>query len=230
MTIQMSPSVQIPQVQIEVFSDVVCPWCFIGKRRLERALEQLAAAEERRLRVAVRWRAFQLNPWLPPTGMDRAEYVSRKFGTAGSGIYARVAEVGAQVGIPFAFERIVRQPNTVDAHRLIGLADQEGRQDEMVEVLFKAYFLQGCDLTDPAVLTELAERAGLDPRAAQACLQDERARAAVLDEDRQGRELGVEGVPFFVFDRKVAVSGAQDAQVLLRAIDRVARDAAQPVQ
>jgi predicted DsbA family dithiol-disulfide isomerase len=218
-----------PDLLIEVFSDVVCPWCFIGKRRLEEALRRLAASGARSSPVAppeVRWRAFQLNPWLPPAGMERSEYVSRKFGSAATGIYTRVAAAGEQVGISFAFDRIARQPNTVDAHRLIRSAGEESHQDAMVETLFQAYFLEGADLSSTAVLLDLAQRAGLDPQRAQACLRDEGTRAAVLDEDRQARELGVEGVPFFVFNRRLAVSGAQEPEVLLGAVERAVREVA----
>jgi predicted DsbA family dithiol-disulfide isomerase len=230
MTAQSQTPVRVSsRIQIEVFSDVVCPWCFIGKRRLEEALRRLPQSGDPASGYAppeVRWRAFQLNPWLPREGMDRAEYVARKFGSAAGDVYGRVARVGRHVGIPFAFDRIARQPNTVDAHRLVRLAGLESRQDAMVETLFQAYFLEGADLTSEAVLLDLAQRAGLDPQRAQACLHDERIRAAVLDEDRMARELGVEGVPFFVFDRRLAVSGAQEPEVLLRAMDRAARDGA----
>jgi len=226
MTAQSQTQTPASPVQIEIFSDVVCPWCFIGKRRLEEALRRLAASGNRGAPPRVQWRAFQLNPWLPPGGMERAEYVTRKFGSAAGGVYTRVAGVGSQVGIGFAFDRIARQPNTVDAHRLIRLAGEEQRQDAVVETLFRAYFLEGADLSSTAVLLGLAQRAGLDPERAQACLTDEGTRAAVLDEDRQAREIGVEGVPFFVFNRRLAVSGAQEPDVLLAAIDRVAVEVA----
>jgi predicted DsbA family dithiol-disulfide isomerase len=228
MTAQSQTLTAAHPVQIEVFSDVVCPWCFIGKRRLEQALHRLTAAGGRSSPGVpqVQWRAFQLNPWLPPAGMERAEYVNRKFGSGAGGVYTRVAAVGQQVGIGFAFDRIARQPNTVDAHRLIRLAGEEMRQDAMAETLFQAYFLEGADLSSAAVLLGLAQRAGLDPQRAQACLSDEGTRDAVLDEDRRARELGVEGVPFFVFNRRLAVSGAQEPEVLLGAIERAAGEVA----
>jgi predicted DsbA family dithiol-disulfide isomerase len=209
-------------VQIEIVSDVVCPWCFIGKRRLEQALARVQAE------VEVVWRPFQLNPGLPEEGMERELYVQRKFGSAGPGVYARVAAVGASVGIPFAFERIVRQPNTVAAHQLIGLASRGARQDAMVESLFRCYFLEGADLTRRADLVSLAGQAGLDPAAAQACLEDRASRRTVEDADRQARALGVEGVPFFIFDRRLAVSGAQEPEVLVQAIERAAEHSTDP--
>src|SRR5512139_1033272 len=125
-------------VQIEVISDVVCPWCFIGKRRLEEALRRLQAADPG-ISVEVAWRPFQLNPDLPEDGIERSEYLRHKFGNASGQIYARVSAVGTAVGIPFAFDRIVRQPNTLAAHQLIALAGESGQQDEMVETLFRAY-------------------------------------------------------------------------------------------
>jgi predicted DsbA family dithiol-disulfide isomerase len=209
-------------VQIEIVSDVVCPWCFIGKRRLEQALARVQAE------VEVVWRPFQLNPGLPEEGMERELYVQRKFGSAGPGVYARVAAVGASVGIPFAFERIVRQPNTVAAHQLFGLASRGARQDAMVESLFRGYFLEGADLTRRADLVSLAGQAGLDPAAAQACLEDRASRRTVEDADRQARALGVEGVPFFIFDRRLAVSGAQEPEVLVQAIERAAEHSTDP--
>jgi predicted DsbA family dithiol-disulfide isomerase len=209
-------------VQIEIVSDVVCPWCFIGKRRLEQALARVQA------KVEVVWRPFQLNPGLPEEGMERELYVQRKFGSAGPGVYARVAAVGASVGIPFAFERIVRQPNTVAAHQLIGLASRGARQDAMVETLFRGYFLEGADLTRRADLVSLAGQAGLDPAAAHACLEDRASRRTVEDADRQARALGVEGVPFFIFDRRLAVSGAQEPEVLVQAIERAAEHSTDP--
>lgn len=209
-------------LQIDVISDVVCPWCFIGKRRLEQALRQFQPPDSD-LSIEVRWRPFQLNPDLPASGMERAEYLRRKFGANARDIYSRVSQVGRSVGIEFAFETIARQPNTVDAHQLIWLAGQELRQDAMVETLFQAYFLEGADLTDRAVLLQLAMRAGLPALAAQNCLTDQSARQAVSEEERMARDLGVQGVPFFVFNRRFAVSGAQEPAVLLRAIETVSR-------
>jgi predicted DsbA family dithiol-disulfide isomerase len=203
-------------VQIEIVSDVVCPWCYIGKRRLEQALPRV------RPKVEVVWRAFQLNPGLPEEGMEREAYVQRKFGSAGPGLYARVAAAGASLGIPFAFERIARQPNTVAAHQLIALAAPGPQQDAMVETLFRGYFLEGADLSSRLALVALASRAGLDAAAVQACLDDPVSRQAVLDADRAARDLGVEGVPFFIFGRRVAVSGAHEPEVLVQAIDRAA--------
>ena len=204
-------------VRIEIISDVVCPWCFIGKRRLEEALRQVDEP------VEVLWRPFQLNPDLPDTGVAREEYIRRKFGSAGPGLYARVAAVGETVGIPFAFERIARQPNTLRAHQLIALAEPGRQQDAVVETLFRAYFLEGADLTSAQTLAGLAVQAGLEPAAVESCLADPAARLAVLQDEGAARDLGVEGVPFFVFGGRLAVSGAHPPEVLIRSIERAAQ-------
>ncbi len=211
-------------VRIDVISDVVCPWCYIGKRRLTQALELFRGDVAQTLELEVVWHPFQLNPQLPLQGMARSEYLARKFGSRAADIYARVSGVGRSVGIDFAFERIVRQPNTVLAHQLIGLAQLHGRQDEMVESLFSGYFLEGADLTQTSDLVALAQRAGLEDEAARACLDDDAQRQAVLAADEQARGLGVSGVPFFIFDQRLAVSGAQEPQILLRALREAAAE------
>lgn len=168
----------------------------------------------------MRWLPFQLNPHLPEQGIPRAEYLERKFGSR-TRTYDRVAVVGATVGIPFAFDRIAVQPNTVSAHRLLLLADREGRQDDMAEALFRAYFTEGADLTDAATLVSIAERAGLDRAGVAEYLAGDEDRDAVLAADRSARESGaIEGVPFFIFNRKLGVSGAQETATLLDALER----------
>lgn len=168
----------------------------------------------------MRWLPFQLNPQLPPEGMPRADYLERKFGNR-KGAYERVAAVGKTVGIPFAFDRIAVQPNTVNAHRLLTYAEREGRQDAMAEALFRAYFTQGADLTDPMRLAAIAEEAGLDAAAVAAYLAGDEDRAEVLEADGNARNSGmVDGVPFFIFNRKVGVPGAQEATALLDALEQ----------
>jgi len=211
-------------MRVDVISDVVCPWCYIGKRRLAQAVELFSDSADQTPELEVVWHPFQLNPQLPLQGIARSEYLARKFGSRAEDIYTRVSGVGRSVGIDFAFERIVRQPNTVPAHQLIGLAQLHGRQDEMVETLFRGYFLEGADLTQADALVELARRAGLEDEAVRACLDDDGQRQTVLAEDEQARALGMSGVPFFIFDRKLAVSGAQEAQVLLRALREAATE------
>ncbi len=205
-------------LNVDVVSDVVCPWCFIGKRRLEGALALYAQAHPGAPAPQVTWRPFQLNPDMPDEGMPRAEYARRKFGDRGGAVNERVSGVGREVGIPFAFDRIVRQPNTLAAHGLIELAHAHGAQDALVEALFRAFFLDGVDLTARASLVALAAGAGLDRAAVEARLDDRNARELVAAEERRARELGIEGVPFFIFNGRVAVSGAHPAQSLLEAM------------
>ena len=207
-------------IRVDVISDVVCPWCFIGKRKLERALRLYAGRCPEAPAPVVAWHPFQLNPELPPGGIDRDEYLRRKFGGRADEIYARVAAAGAAVDIAFAFGRLVRQPNTLAAHSLIALAADAGRQDPVVEALFSAYFIDGRDLTSEEALSEVVIGAGLDPGAVAGCLASENARERMRSEDLQSRELGVEGVPFFIFNRRYAVSGAQDPEVLFGALQK----------
>lgn len=218
-------------MNIDIISDVVCPWCYIGKRQIEAALARYAQSHPDAEKPAVTWRPFQLNPQLPLEGMSREDYVVQKFGAARSKeIYARVAAVGAQHGIPFAFDRIARQPNTVAAHSLIALAGArsrpEGLQDRVKEAFLRAYFLDGADLTQSENLISIAAAAGLDRAESERCLQDPLSRQAVEQEDQRARAIGVQGVPFFIFDGKLAVSGAQGADALLDAMHQAEARAA----
>ena len=214
-------------MNIDIISDVVCPWCYIGKRQIEAALAQYAKLNPGSEAPHVSWRPFQLNPQLPPEGMSRQDYVVRKFGAArGKDVYARVSAVGADHGIAFAFDRIVRQPNTVGAHSLIALAAEpaagiDGLQSRVKEAFLHAYFIDGVDLTRNENLVAIAASAGLDRGDAERCLADPQSRQAVAEEDRRARAIGVEGVPFFIFDGRLAVSGAQGAKALLDAIKQV---------
>ena len=203
---------------IDVVSDVVCPWCFIGKRRLEGALALYAKEHPDAPSPTVTWRPFQLNPGLPAEGMARADYIARKFGPRGGAVYDRVSAVGREVGIDFAFDRITRQPNTLAAHSLIGLAGAQGRQDATKEAFLRAYFLDGVDLTARASLVSIATSTGLDRAAVEEWLDNAEARDAVAAEDARAREIGIEGVPFFIFNGRLGVSGAQPAEVLLDAM------------
>ncbi|MGZ9059239.1 MAG: DsbA family oxidoreductase [Burkholderiaceae bacterium] len=211
-----------PPLSIEIVSDVVCPWCYIGKRKLEAALARRASDDAQR--VQVRWLAFQLNPDIPEGGVDRRSYLEQKFGgpERAKQIYARIKAAGDEVGIPFDFERIVRQPNTVDAHRLTAWAQDLdlAAADALVERLFRAYFVDGINIGDIDALAELAGDAGFDATAARAWLASESGRTDIEAEERRARALGVTGVPFFVFNHRLAVSGAQPPEVLLEAIEQ----------
>jgi predicted DsbA family dithiol-disulfide isomerase len=202
---------------IDVISDVVCPWCYIGKRHLEAALSKLPVSE----RPLVRWHPFQLNPDLPAVGVDRRSYLEEKFGGAerASTIYDRVRAAGREAGLALDFDRIERQPNTLDAHRLIAWAQASGRDVEpLVEALFKAYFVEGRFIGDRKVLAEVAGEAGFDAGASLEMLEGQTATAEIAEMDLRTRQSGIGGVPFFIFNEKIAVSGAQGAPVLLDAL------------
>ncbi len=212
-------------ISIDVYSDVVCPWCYIGKRKLEQALASLA---EQNVAVTPYWRAFQLNPDMPAAGVARKEYVETKFGGAerAKEIYARVAGVGNEVGIAFQFDQIERQPNTINAHRLIAYAGAHGNQDAVSEALFRAFFLDLRDIGDVAALSDIAAKTGLNRDAVYAYLSSDQGAAAAQQEDAVARQLGITGVPFFVFGGKYAVSGAQNPDVLVQAYEQAASELA----
>ncbi len=165
----------------------------------------------------MRWLPFQLNPDLPESGISRAEYLQRKFGTPNRS-YARVAAAGVTVGIPFAFDKIQVQPNTVNAHRLMHYAAQQGREDQTAEELFHAYFIEGANITDSATLAAIGARAGLDRDAVAGYLAGSADRDLIQAADVEARSAGIGGVPFFIFNRKIGVSGAQEAETLLEAM------------
>jgi predicted DsbA family dithiol-disulfide isomerase len=211
------------QITIDIVSDTVCPWCYVGKRRLEAALQRLPEDFE----VLVAWRPFQLNPDLPREGADRRAHLERKFGgkDGAKRVYDAIDQAGDSVGIPFAFRDIERQPNTVDSHRLIDKAGQLGKQDAVVEALFKAYFLDGRDIGDLDTLVEIAAEAGLDADEIRAYLASDEDIDRIRAEDEMARKMGVSGVPCFILNRKYAVSGAQEPDVFLQAFETVAREA-----
>jgi len=203
---------------IDVISDVVCPWCFIGKRRLESALELYRQRRPEAPAPQLTFHPFELNPDLPREGVPRADYIAKKFGARGYSAHDRLVDAGAQLGIPFAFGKIERQPNTLAAHALIERARASGVQPAVKEALMKAYFVDGLDLTDAGTLVRVASGAGLDREDAEAALSDETLRRAVAEEEDKARAMGVHGVPFFIFNGKLAVEGAQPPEVLLEAM------------
>jgi predicted DsbA family dithiol-disulfide isomerase len=208
--------------KIDVVSDVVCPWCYIGKHRLEAALARLAVAEPE-FAVSVDWHPFQLAPDVPPGGIDRRLYLETKLGGASRvrEIHAMVEKVGADAGITFDFARIRVQPNTLAAHRLVSFAQRERAAGDLVERLFAAFFTQGRDIGDPEVLANIAEESGLDRAAVSQWLAGDGGRSQIEAMDRQVRTLGVQGVPFFVFDGRLAMSGAHDIDEMVRVIREV---------
>jgi len=217
-------------IHIDIFSDTICPWCLIGKRRLEKAL-----AERPNLKpgvdLAIHWRVFQLNPMMPKGGMERQAYLAMKFGGAENAeiVYDRIRRAGAEEGIDFAFKAMKRTPNTVDSHRLIRWAAGQDRESETVEALFQAYFFRGEDIGALAVLVAAAEEAGMDPMEARAFLESEALRPEIVEEDRQARGLGIDGVPCFVFNGRHALAGAQPPKVLVQMLDMAQQEVAAPV-
>jgi predicted DsbA family dithiol-disulfide isomerase len=213
-------------LSIDIVSDVVCPWCFIGKRRLEAALELYRQGRPEALAPEVVFHPFELNPDLPREGIPRADYIAKKFGARGYSAHDRLVNAGAQLGIPFAFDRIVRQPNTLAAHALIEAARRAGVQGAMKEALLRAFFVDGLDLTSPEVLAGIAAGAGLPRKEAEAALADEQLLAAVAEEEEKARAMGVNGVPLFVFNGRIAVEGAQPPEVLLEAMLEAEKESA----
>ena len=206
--------------RLEIVSDAICPWCYIGKRQLDRALPRIAAAG---IRLAVQWRAFQLNPAMPAAGMARADYRAAKFGAHAGERDAQVVAAAAGVGLALRLNHIARTPNTIDAHRLIARAAGTGRQDALVERLFAAYFVEGQDISDPAVLLACADQAGLPQDGTAAWLAGSDGRAEVLAEDTGFRAAGLTGVPTFILEGHVLFSGALPADTMAEGIVAAAK-------
>jgi predicted DsbA family dithiol-disulfide isomerase len=203
-------------MRVLIVSDTVCPWCFVGKRRFERAL-----AERPEIIPDIEWRPFQLNPQMPAAGLDRETYMRAKFGSdeQAAEIYQAIEQAGEVEKIPFAFDAITRVPNTVASHRLISWSLKLGRQDSVVEGLFRCYFEEGKDIGDIDVLAAVAGEAGLDEAEAAAYLASEEGVEQTLAETREAQQLGISGVPCFIFDGKYAVSGAQGPEVFSQVFD-----------
>jgi predicted DsbA family dithiol-disulfide isomerase len=206
-------------VRIDVVSDVVCPWCFIGKHRLEAALKLKPD-----IAVEVHWRPYFLNDWIPREGISRDDYLTTKFGSVDryKGIAQRVGAAAAAEGLNYASDKMKRQPNTLDCHRLIHWAETIGKAAEMKQKLMDLYFTQGADLTERETLVKAAADIGLDPKTVRTDLATDKDVALIEQEARSAKESGIEGVPCFIFGGKFAVSGAQAPEHLAEAIERVA--------
>lgn len=200
---------------LHIVSDVMCPWCYIGKRRFERAMTMVDAGD-----IDIRWRPFQLDATIPEKGMDRQEYLARKFGSAerAEEVYAPIRAAGEEEGIPFAFERITVAPNTLNAHRLIRWAHPAGVQDAMVERLFKLYFIEGGDLSDIDVLADAAGEVGLEREVAARLLAGDVDIEETRQEIAAAQHIGITGVPTFLIDSRYAVIGAQQGETIAAAI------------
>lgn len=205
-------------MQIDIVSDTVCPWCFIGKRRLEKALVLRPD-----ITFDIRWRAYRLDPSIPAEGVDRKQYMEAKFGNNPNrqAMQDALLKAGENEGIAFAFDRIARSPNTLDSHRLIRWAASAGVQNEIVERLFEAYFEDGRDIGNPDVLTEVASDAGMDSATVADLLEQGTDRELIENEDALAHRLGISGVPTFIFENKYMVSGAHDPEQLVKVIDTV---------
>ena len=211
-------------IRIDVVSDVVCPWCFIGKHRLEKAL---ALASD--VPVEVHYRPYYLNEWIPAAGMSREEYLTTKFGSPEKykGIASRVQAAAAAEGLVYAVEKMSRQPNTRDAHRLIRWAEGIGKAPEMKQRLMDLYFTEGADLSNEAVLVQAAADVGLDPEDVRAALDSDKDIAEIEQEVNAAKEAGIQGVPCFILDGKYAISGAQAPEALAEAIQQISAQAAE---
>jgi predicted DsbA family dithiol-disulfide isomerase len=208
-----------PVGRIDVISDVICPWCYIGKRHLERALEILA---DQHLHFTVAWHPFQLNPDMPPEGVDRAQYRLAKFGSAERSrqLDERITETAATVGLEFHLDRLTRTPNTLNAHRVIRLAGSRGVQDGVVEALFEGYFCNGADIGDTEVLVALGIEGGLERDDIVTMLADEAGVRDVVAADRMARNCGIQGVPSFALQGHVLFSGAVPADEMAQSFRR----------
>ncbi|HJM48701.1 MAG TPA: DsbA family oxidoreductase [Alphaproteobacteria bacterium] len=215
------------ELQIDVVSDTVCPWCLIGKRRFERALAGLPPGLD--VKAVLNWRPFQLNPDMPPGGLDRKDYVEGKFGgpEQAQAVFENIRQAGLGEGLDFAFDAIQRTPNTTDSHRLIRWAGSAGCQDAVVEDLFARYFLAGADIGDHAVLTDIAESAGMDAKLVAELLERGDDRDLVAREDATAREMGVNAVPCFIVAQRYVVFGAQEPETFLQLFDLMARENAE---
>jgi len=203
-------------MQLDVVFDTVCPWCYIGKRRLERAVAMRPNCD-----VRIRWRPFMLNPDMPPDGIDRTAYLIKKFGseTRVRRVYGTIGEAGHSVEIDFAFDRIQRTPNSVSSHRLVRHAADVMDVSPLIERLFEAYFINGIDIGDTKVLVGIGEDFGLDRAALQAYLDSDLDVAEIYEENARAHRLGINGVPAFAFEGNMMISGAQEPEVLVRVLD-----------
>ncbi len=210
------------RLAIEIVHDLVCPWCFLGVRRLLRTLRRRPD-----LLFELSWRPFLLNPDMPRAGMARPDYVVRKFGNEDRArrLYASISDIGRAEGVPFRFDRIRRTPSSVDAHRLVRLAARNGRADEAVEALFSAHFTDGFDIGDTETLVLIGQSLGLDPLAVRAFLRGEQEVDAVHADNLRAHRLGINGVPCYVIGGRLAIAGAQEPEVIERLLDVAALEA-----
>lgn len=209
-------------VKIDIMSDPICPWCYIGKTYLDRALAQRPDAQ-----INLRWHPFQLNPEMHASGIDRRTYLEQKFGGKNQAInaYAPVVQHGVDAEIPMNLDKILRTPNTLDAHRVIHWAGLEDHQNDVVDGLFRAYFVDGRDLGDSEVLADIADAAGMDASVVLRLLSGESDRKEIVERDASARGMGVTSVPTFIVASQHAVPGAQPTDLWLQVIDELVASA-----
>ncbi|MEW2913523.1 DsbA family oxidoreductase [Leisingera sp. JC11] len=209
---------QMPAVKLDILSDPICPWCYIGKTHLDKALAEVPDHP-----FVIEWHPFQLNPDMPREGMDRREYLERKFGGKEGAVkaYAPVVEHAEKAGLTINFEAMKRTPNTLDAHRLIHWAGVEGKQTQVVDALFKAYFVDARDIGDHAVLAEVAQEAGMEADVAARLLEGDSNVQAIRDRDAHSRKMGVNSVPTFIVANQHAVPGAQPPELWKQVIEDI---------
>lgn len=209
-------------IHIDIFSDVVCPWCYVGERRLQAAMDQRPD-----LTVTRRWQPFQLRPDMPAEGEDWKRLIDEKFGGAerANEMFAHLAELGKEEGIELAFDRIASAANTTNAHRLILFAAGQEREWAAANALYRAYFTEGKNLNDLDDLVAVAESVGLDPTATRGFLQTDEGASEVQQSQSTANQLGISGVPFFIFNNQYAVSGAQPAELFLEIFDKLQEEA-----
>ena len=203
-------------MEIDFFFDTICPWCYIGKRRLEQAL-----AERKDQNIKVNWRSFLLNPDFPPSGIDQNTYLSSKFGSESRirRVYGNITDVGLSVDIRFNFNTIRHTPNSIDTHRLVHFAGAEGKSEIALDALFENYFVEGKNIGDLNVLMAIANSIGLDTHAFVAHLESSKGIAEIYDANARAHRLGVNGVPSYVFNGSLVISGAQETNVLAKMLD-----------
>ena len=211
-----------PVIKIDVVSDVVCPWCYIGKRRLEKAIDEL----KDRIHFEVEYHPFELNPDTPKKGFNHKEYLTKKFGSEEryQQMTNHVVTIAAQEGLKFNFNDQQVSPNTLDSHRLIAFAKNQGKQQEMKEALMNAYFEKGIDLTQNKNLVSIAEALGLDGNAVESFLNTEELVAEVKLEEKLNHQRGISGVPFYIINNKYSVSGAQPKEAFLQVFTEVGNE------
>ena len=206
-------------VSIDIFSDVVCPWCYIGKRNLEKALKIITSNRDD-LNISVNWRAFQLNPALPMGGVSRQEYTTSKFGGRenAKAIYDRVRLAAEQVGLTLHFDDIIVQPNSTKMHELIYASKETALTDDLIEALFKAFFIDGKDLSKKENIGQIAREVGMSDEVIHAAIESDNYADQVSDDLEESQRIGIHGVPFYVLNNEIGLSGAQPPEIIAKTI------------